>query len=502
MPGFPEYDTYDGLGLAELVRKKEVKPAELLEEAIARTEKLNPTLNAVITPVFDQARAEVKGKLPDGPFRGVPFLLKDLHHAYAGVRMANGCEALKHCIPEDDSTLVKRFRKAGVVVFGKTNTPEFGLMGVTEPKAFGPSRNPWNPDHTPGGSSGGSGSAVAAGLSPLASASDGGGSIRIPASMCGLFGLKPTRGRTPSGPEEGLIWEGAGISHVVSRSVRDSAAMLDATCGPDIGAPLDSAVPERPFLQEVGRAPGKLRIAFSTQSPLGTDTHPEAVKAMENTVRLLKELGHTVEEATPDLDGPAVGKAYLTMYMGQVAADLRQLEREHGADARDKVEEVTRLIGNLGDALSAGAYTDSLRNWNTFARAMGNFHTRYDLFLTPTVAYPPVRVGELEFRGLKLLGAKLVNKLHAARLMIAAGILDSMAEESLSKTPFTQLANLTGQPAMSVPLHWTAEGLPLGSQFIASFGDEATLFRLAAQLEQAQPWFNRRPAMVQQLLQA
>ncbi|MCJ7772177.1 MAG: amidase, partial [Desulfobacterales bacterium] len=292
MGRFKEYDTYDGLGLAELVRKKEISPDEICEEAISRIEALNPKLNAVITKMYDQGRKAVKDQLPDGPFTGVPFLLKDLLAAYAGVPMTSGSKAFKNYIPDHDSELVRRYKKAGLVILGKTNTPEFGLLGYTEPELHGITRNPWNTDHTPGGSSGGSAAAVASGMVPLASGGDGGGSIRIPASCCGLFGLKVTRGRNPTGPEHGAIWQGAVVEHVISRSVRDSAAILDSICGGDIGAPYYVPNPERPYLKEIEQNPGSLKIAFNTHSPIDTDVHPECVQAVEDTAKLLEKLGH------------------------------------------------------------------------------------------------------------------------------------------------------------------------------------------------------------------
>ncbi len=493
MAGFKEYDRYDGLGLAELVRKKEVAPAELLEEAISRTEAGNPKLNAVITKTYDQAREYVKGKLPNGPFTGVPFLLKDLHHAEKGVRMTNGSASMRDYVPDYDAELTKRFRKTGVVFFGRTNTPEFGLLAITEPHAFGTTRNPWDTSRVPGGSSGGSGAAVAAGFAPMASASDGGGSIRIPGAHCGLFGLKPTRGRVPTGPMEGEIWDGAGQSHILCRSVRDSAAMLDAVAGHESGAPYHIARPRRAYLKEIDKPPRKLRIGFNTESPLGTKVDRECVRAVENTARLLEELGHTVEPVKQPVDGKAVATAYLTMYMGQVAAELRWLEHHVGKGSSKKVEPLTETLARLGEALPAGVYVHSHWGWNNFARGMAAFHETCDLYLIPTTAEPPVRCGELQPRGFQKLGTVLVNQLKLAPVAVRTGIIDSMAEQSLAKTPFTQLANLTGQPAMSVPLHWTPEGLPIGSQFVAPFGDEATLFALAAQLEQARPWFGRRP---------
>lgn len=496
MGTFSEYDRYDALGLAELITRKDVTPAELCEEAIARIERINPKLNAVIYRMFDAARKRAGEKPAGGPFAGVPFLLKDLLTAYAGVPLSMGCKALREYIPPQDSELMKRYRAAGMVFLGKTNTPEFGLMGVTEPEAFGPTRNPWDLNRTPGGSSGGSAAAVASGMVPMASGGDGGGSIRIPSSHCGLFGLKPTRGRVPTGPEYGEIWQGAAVEHVITRSVRDSAAMLDAISGPDAGAPYIIPDPERPFLEEVGRDPGRLRIAFTKRSPLKTDVHPECVKAVEDTAKLLADLGHGVDEAEPAIDGIALAKSYFTMYFGEIAADIADMRRIIGRRmTQADVEGPTWALKLLGDAFSAGEFVLAIRQWNTFARQMGIFHETYDLYLTPTVAFPPVKIGELKPKPAEEKAMRIVNSLNLGRLLRLSGIADKLATESLAKTPYTQLANLTGQPAMSVPLHWTADGLPIGVQFIARFGDEATLFRLAGQLEKARPWFDRRPRL-------
>lgn len=409
--------------------------------------------------------------------------------------MSGGSRAMKDFVPPEDAVIVGRFRKAGLIVLGKTNLPELALMGVTEPEAFGPTRNPWNLGHTPGGSSGGSAAAVAARIVPLASASDGGGSIRIPAACCGLFGLKPSRGRTPVGPFFGEVWEGASVCHALALSVRDSAALLDAVLGPEPGVPGMLAPPERPYLEEAGRDPAPLRIAFTTRSPLGTEVHPECSEAVRKAAALLESLGHRVEEAEPRYDGELLAKCYMTLYFGQVAADLKEIADLRGAGKAALVEETTRTLGLLGRTLSARDYVLAKRQWHLFGRATTAFLAERDLYLTPTLAYPPVRIGELAPKAAELAAMKVVNTLGLGSLLMAAGIIDKLAKENLRKTPFTQLANMTGQPAMSVPLHWTADGLPCGVQFIGRFGDEATLFRLAGQLEKASPWFDRRPPM-------
>ena len=492
MSGFKEFDRFDGLGLAELVRKKEVAPSELCEEAIRRIEQVNPNVNAVIFPMYDIGRKAVQAGLPESRFTGVPFLLKDIIEEYAGVPLTMGSRAFRNHVPAQDSEMVIRFKRTGLVILGKTNVPEFGLLGITEPELHGPSRNPWNIDHTPGGSSGGSAAAVASGMVPLASGNDGGGSIRIPASCCGLFGLKPTRGRNPLGPNVGQLWQGAVVSHVITRSVRDSAAMLDETQGADAGAPYVIPPPERAYLQEIERDPGSLKIAYTSASPIGTMVHPECVKAVEEAAKLLESLGHKVEEAQPEVDGKAVANSYLTMSFGEVAANMEEMKALLGRKAKTSdVETLTWTIGLLGRTLSAGDFAKATREWGVAGRAMGRFHQKYDLYLTPTLAYPPVRIGELQSKPYERLFMNAVNALGLGVIFKVSGLTDQMAEASLSKTPFTQLANVTGQPAMSVPLHWTSDGLPVGVHFMARFGEEATLFRLAAQLEKARPWFDK-----------
>ena len=494
MGKFAEYERYDAMGLAELVGTKKVSPTELFQEAADRIERLNPTVNAVVVRMDEQGRQTAAGELPQGPFTGVPFLIKDLLADYAGVPTSYGNRVLKNIPAAHDSELVRRFKNSGVVILGKTNTPEFGLTGVTEPEVFGPCRNPWNPAHTPGGSSGGSGAAVAAGMVPMASAGDGGGSIRIPAACCGLFGIKPSRGRNPAGPGHGRIWQDAVQEHVISRSVRDSAAMLDATHGGDVGAPYIVRPPERPFLDEVLQEPGSLKIAFSTRSPIGTPVHDDCVAAVEDVARLLEDLGHHMEEAEPDIDGMALAKSYIVMYFGEVGADIREMENVLGRKARPAdVEPLTWTMALLGRSFSAAYFVEALRAWDRAARKMGGFFGRYDLYLTPTIAVPPPRIGDFKPGAAEAAAIKVVNTLRLGGLLKMSGIVDQMAEKSLSKMPFTQMANLCGLPAMSVPLYWNADNLPIGVHFAGPSGDEATLFRLAGQLERARPWFERRP---------
>jgi amidase len=410
--------------------------------------------------------------------------------------MTKGSKSCRNYVPTMDSEMARRYKAAGLIVLGKTNTPEFGLMGVTEPELHGPTRNPWNLDHTPGGSSGGSAAAVAAGLVPLASGGDGGGSIRIPASCCALFGLKVTRGRNPLGPDAGEIWQGAVVEGVLTRSVRDSAAMLDATNGADPGTPYILPKPSRPYLKDAQQDPPRLKIGFTIQSPFKANIDPECVKAVQNAAKLLESLGHVVEEAQPNIDGEALGKSYIMMYFGEVAADIEELKSVVGRPLNHHdTEEATWALNLLGKTFSAGDFVLAMRQWNTFSRQMAKFHENYDLYLTPTIATTPPRIGELKQSPAEEVFLKIINSLNLGRLLKATGVTDTMATKGLSKMPFTQLANLTGQPAMSVPLHWSKEGLPCGVQFIGRFGEESLLFQLAGQLERAAPWFDRRPTL-------
>jgi amidase len=499
MSGFSEYDNYDGLGLAELVRKKEVKPNELVEEAISRIEKLNPQLNAVIHKMYELARKAADGDLPDGPFKGVPFLMKDILMAYAGVPLTSGSRFLKNFVPDHDSELVKRFKAAGIVVVGKTNTPEFGLVPITEPELFGPTNNPWDLTRTPGGSSGGSAAAVAARMVPLAHGSDGGGSIRIPASCCGVFGLKPTRGRNPIGPDFGEAWRGFVCDHVLTRSVRDSAAMLDATARSDVGALYYAVPPARPFLSEVGTDPGKLRIAFTSEPFLGGIVDKDCVKGLEATARLCQDLGHEVVEAAPQIDGKAFARAFLTIVCVETRATIEESEVLLNRKASFKdFEPSTWALGLLGRQCRAPEFSKSLNLIQLMARQIGEFFERYDVMLTPTLAMSPLVTGALQPKGIQAMAMKLLGRLNAGRLINTLSGIDVLAEHVFEFTPYTALFNVTGQPAMSVPLYWNDEGLPIGMQFVGRYGDEATLFRLASQLEKAKPWSERIPPICAQ----
>ena len=482
----------DATAQAELVARGDVSAPELLDAAIARADAAASRLNAIPVRFDAAARSQTRQAL-SGPFAGVPFLLKDIGQEYAGQPHTAGAAPRRRTIAREHSAYTRRCLKAGLVIFGRTATPEFGLKAITESKLWGPTRNPWDEARTPGGSSGGASAAVAAGIVPMAGASDGGGSIRIPASFCGLFGLKPSTGRVSLGPFASEAWEGAVAQSVLSWSVRDTARMLDALSGPEPGDPFVPVPPERPYAEEVGAPPGRLRIGFSTTSPIGMPVHPGSVEAVEQAAKLLETLGHQVEPAAPAIDGRAVAQCYLTLYLGQVAAEIAAT----GAPAR-AFELETSLLGTLGRALSAGEYVTAHQAWNGFARALGRFHATYDLWMLPTVAAPPARIGELDLPRVQRRVLPVLRALRAGRLVLRSGMLDVMARESLARTPFTQVSNMTYTPSMSVPLHAAppepgAAPLPVGVQFVARFGAEATLIRLAAQLEQAAPWTDRRP---------
>jgi amidase len=494
---FTEYLQHDAVALADIVARGEASSSELLDLALAQSRRAQPRTNAVCRLMESQARSQLKGPL-QGPLAGVPFLIKDCAQDYAGCPTTYGSKAFATLAASEHAHVVRRYLDAGLVIFGKTNLPELALKGVSDSQFFGRAANPWKVDHTPGGSSGGAAAAVASGVVPTAAGNDGGGSIRIPAACCGLFGLKPSRGRISSGPGYGEYWFGASSEGVISRSVRDTAAALDVLSGAEVGDPFAIAAPSEPYAQAMLRDPPRLRIGFSAASPIGTEVHPEAVAAANETAKLLQSLGHEVEEAVPEIDGAALAKAFLHIYFGQVPAMVTQACAK-GA-ARSDFELLTRVLATLGGAMSAGALTTQLLKWNEFARALARFHRRYDLLLTPTLAHPPIRHGQGDPTRAEQTVLNLLDRTGLLGLLARVGLLDGtvdkIARDSLQYVPFTQLANLTGTPAMSVPLHWTADGLPLGVQFVARFGEEDRLLQLARQLEQARPWFSRLPAWV------
>ena len=468
---FKEYGDHDGMGLARLVRTKEVSARELLDEAVARTARIDPQINAVVVKHYDYAKRQIDRGLPDGPFTVVPFLLKDLD-ILEGTRTTSGASIYKDNVADHTSTLARRFLDAGVAIFGKSSSPEFGLLPTTESRLFGPTRNPWNLAHSSGGSSGGAAAAVAARILPLAHASDGGGSIRIPASASGVFGLKPTRARNPMGPDRGEGWAGLSCGHVLSISVRDSAAMLDAVHGPELSSPYFAPPPERPFLEEVGRDPGRLRIAFTDKSPYGDAIDPEIAAATREVAALLVGLGHDVEERAPTLAAdPAAVMATITS--ASTALNLRLAEQRFGRAMTDSdFERLTLASAYNGQMTSATDYAAAQLTAFQVSRGLRTFFETCDVFLCPTLCLPPLRIGQLDTMSEDLS--------HIAPIL-------------RRYMPATSMFNMSGQPAMSVPLAWSSAGLPLGMMFAARFGDEATLFRLAAQLEQERPWRNKLP---------
>ncbi len=496
-----DFAAYDALGLAALVRDRQVSAEELVTAAIARIEAFNPRLNAVVQRLDDTALATARafdrngGSKDHGPFAGVPFLLKDLIATCAGTPTTESCRLLSGRRAAADSEIVARYRRAGLIFAGKTNTPEFGILPVTESRLRGPARNPWNLAFNAGGSSGGSAAAVAAGIVPAAHGSDGGGSIRIPASCCGLFGLKPTRGRNPLGPALGDLLSGFVQEHVITRSVRDSAALLDATCGADAGPPYAAPPASGAFRDEVGRDPGRLRIAWSETALLGKSTHPDCRAAVEDAAKLCAALGHDVEELAPALDVATLVRTFLVIGTVDAAATVRAAIAAAGRKVGfDDFEPQTWLLATIGGRLGAIEHAEAQETARLAGRAMARFLTDFDLLLTPTMAYPPMRVGELKVTPAQAAAIRALRKVPIGPVLDR--ILAVLAGGAFEATANTMLFNMTGQPAMSVPLFWTTGGLPIGVQFAARFGSEATLLRLAAQLEAARPWFSRRPTLI------
>jgi amidase len=473
MKGYEELSFLDATDLAKLIKKKDIQASELIEITIERIEKINPQLNAVVTTMYDEARKASRGPLSDGPFAGVPFLIKDLLASYKGVRITFGTKNLQHVIADQDSELVSRYKKAGLIAVGKTNTPELGLLPTTEPHLFGPCRNPWNPSRTTGGSSGGSAAAVASGMVPVAHGNDGGGSIRIPASCCGVFGLKPTRGRNSLGPDFGDVMSGLVAEHVLTRSVRDSAAILDATMGYAPGDPYYAPQPMGPYKKEVGKKTGRLRIAYMSLSPTGEALPADCAKALADAVALCGDLGHDLIEESPEYDARSLAKAFNVIWAAGCAATIAEIASVTGIKpAAGQYEPITWALYEMAMKNTGADYLLAIQSMQKISRQIARFFSDYDIYLTPTLGEAPV----------------------------VLGTFDSPAEDPLKGwrrtgrfAPFTPICNATGQPAMSVPLYWSDEGLPIGTHFMGRFGAEATLFRLAAQLEEARPWKHRRP---------
>ena len=475
MAAFAEYERYDALGLAELVKARQVTAEELLDAAIARVDARNPVVNAVTMPLHDYARRALAAGLPDGPFRGVPFLMKDLTAPIAGVPMTRSCRYYADAPPPTvDSVHVERLKRAGLVIFGRTNTCELGLSLTCEPQMHGPTRNPWDPARISGGSSGGAAAAVGARMLPMAHATDGFGSIRAPAACCGLVGLKPTRGRNTFAPYTGEGLGGLSAEHAVTLSVRDSAALLDATAGPGPGDPYVAPPAARPFLAEVGADPGRLRIAFTSAAPNGAQVDAESVRALGETAKLCADLGHHVEEQKPTIDGEAVVPTFLTLAAANTVVNLAGNPAKGRPAREDEVERITWATARVGERISAADYVRATQTAHRLGRQMAAFHARCDVLLTPGLATLPVPLG----------------------------VIDMMMEDVeeywrrvFHFSPFTVWFNITGQPAMMLPLGRASNGMPIATQLVGRYGDEATLFRLAAQLETARPWFDRRPPL-------
>ncbi|POR64403.1 amidase [Pseudomonas syringae] len=471
------FNTLDGRGLATLVRNGEVSPGELLETAIARVEQVEPGLNAVSERLYEQARSQASGSsVRQGVMAGVPTLVKDMFTPMTGARMTSGSHALGEFRSNIDCEIVSRLRQAGCQLIGTTTAPEFGVSYSTESQRFGATCNPWNLQHSAGGSSGGAAALVAARAIPFAHGNDGGGSLRVPASCCGVFGFKPSRGLLPSGPMVGEGWAGLSTAHAITLSVGDSAALLDATAGSDLGAPYAAPMPATPFAHAAGRDPRRLKIALiSAISPWPAE--PEALAALQNTAALLEALGHYVVPATLPVQLPEFLDATFDIIGSHTQGYLDLLGKMRGFPvAMDEVEPRTRVILRERGQLPATRYISAVESMHALGRAMAGFFEEYDIVLTPTLNRAPPRLGELAFDD-------------------DSRSLQDFIALSHRYSPYTAIFNATGQPAMSVPLYWTADSLPLGSHFAARFGDELTLLSLAGQLERAQPWAARRPPL-------
>lgn len=463
---------------AQLVRDNKVSPLELVDDAINRIEKLNGEINAVIIERFDKARAEAAADLPDGPFRGVPMVLKDLDGASAGDPHHCGMKWLKEMgwTEQEDTFSVANLRATGGVFLGKTNCPELGLLPTTEPESYGPTRNPWDAARSAGGSSGGTAAAVASRMVAVGTAGDGGGSIRIPASECGLVGLKPTRGRVSLGPAHGQLWEGLVVRGVVTRTVLDTAVALDAMSRPAVGEPYHAPPFQRPLADEVGRGPGKLRIGLTTRAPAGmAETQPDCIAAAQAAAELLGSLGHEIEDSAPDaLYNTDITEYTLNLIGGNLAQELSHWERRTGKVLDlDRLELGTKVFAEIGSTVLARDYLNAVEQVHLLSRRVQQWWAGgFDLLLTPTLPEPPPLLGQF--------AATEENPLDAMM-------------RSATLVPFVAPFNLTGQPGISLPLYWNEAGLPIGVQLVAAYGREDVLVRIASQLEQAQPWKDRVP---------
>ncbi len=467
------YADLDATDLADLVARGEVSALEVLEEAIERAERVNPRLNALVYPWYDHARVRAREGLPRGPLHGVPFLLKDLYQDYEGQKQSNGCRALAGTVAGQDGEMVSRYKTAGLSIFGRTASPEFGLSTTTESALHGMTRNPWNPELTSGGSSGGASSMVAAGVLPIANASDGGGSIRVPASCTGLFGLKPTRGRNPMGPLVGEGWSGLATVHAVSRSVRDSALLLDCTAGPDVGAPYWAEPPQRPFAEELGRDVAGMRVAVVREAWFGVGTHPDCLEAVDRAAGLCRGLGLEVEEASLPIPR-ALLDADMQIIYSNTRETVELVEQVLGRPATGEDVEKNNLAMARRDRSTGADYVRALNGIHALGRLVARFFVDFDLLVTPTMPVPPMPLG-----------------------LLSPSREDAEAQwrDVMRTIAFTSVFNASGNPAASVPLHWNGDGLPVGVQFVAPYGDEAALFRIASALEQAAPWAHRRPSI-------
>ena len=467
------YTDLDATDIAGLIARGELTAAEVLEEAIVRAECVNPKLNALVYPWFDHARARVRDGLPSGPLHGVPFLLKDLFEDYGGQEHSNGCRALAGTVADHDAELVARYKAAGLSIFGRTTSPEFGLSTTTESALHGVTRNPWNPDVTAGGSSGGAAALVAAGVIPIANASDGGGSIRIPASCCGLFGLKPTRARNPIGPDVGEGWSGLATAHAVSRTVRDSALLLDCTAGPDLGAPYWAETPERPFVDEVGRDVAGMTVAVIREPWFDAETQSDCLEAVDVAVALCRDLGLAVEAAALPIPGWML-ESDLAIIYANARQTVELLESVFGRPMTDMDVEKNNLRMARNDRSTGADYITALNGIHALGRLVARFFVNFDLLLTPTMPMPPLPPG-----------------------LLSPSRDDGEAQWSdvVRTIAFTAPFNASGNPAASIPLHWNRDGVPVGVQFVAPYGDEAALFRIGSALEQVAPWAHRRPGM-------
>ncbi len=493
MSTFTEYESFDGLGLANLVKSGVISPEELLKAAIERIEKLNPKINAVIYKMYDQARATVKQSIPQGIFHGVPFLLKDLLADYEGVPLQFGSRFAKGWISPNDSELVRRMKNAGLIVVGKTNTPEFGLSPLTEPKLFGPSHNPWDLTRSTGGSSGGSAAAVAARMVPMAHGGDGAGSLRTPAAYCGTFGLKLSRGRTPAGPNVMRIWQGMVVEHVITRTVRDSAAMLDVLSGPELGSPISLPKSEKSFLSELENPLSKLRIAVTDQPFFPGEVDAEYKTALQQAALLCETLGHQVEWVAPKINQNDILLAYMILIAADTSAGIQMLADALGNKADySLLETPTAVLYEVGEHFSAKDFVWASHVLDMAGRQLAEFFLNYDILLTPTMATPPPLIGEFKPHIWEQNILEFLRRVPYGPLL--RNLTKKMAGKYFAFTPFTPLFNITGQPAMSVPLYWDKAGLPIGIHFAGRFGDEMTLLQLAKQLEMALPWDNKYPS--------